>query len=84
MHLSSDVTLAEANAIYTRMCYKTPDISLLYVTPEKVRLSSEIWIISCVYYICFMQEPLAPTLALQAMQDCSVLFEYNMFYNMFI
>ena len=41
-HLSSDVSLSEADIIYQKLCFKTPGIRLLYVTPEKVKKISHV------------------------------------------
>jgi len=36
-HLSGDVSLAEADALYKKIFKRQPEIRLLYVTPEKVQ-----------------------------------------------
>ncbi|XP_052240275.1 recQ-like DNA helicase BLM isoform X2 [Dreissena polymorpha] len=41
-HLSSDVTLAEADMLYRKLAMRTPEIRLLYVTPEKLSASEKL------------------------------------------
>ena len=40
--LSGEVTPAQADQIYVKMSYRSPDVKLLFVTPEKVSLYDEI------------------------------------------
>ena len=41
-HLSGEISVAAADKIYMKLCYRDPDIRLLYVTPEKVSASGKL------------------------------------------